>query len=722
MSFGWSAGDIAAALTVAYNLIQALDSVDGSASDYREAVSFLQQLKRTLEPLQTFTAWSAYPRYGADITEQVGFVKKPIEDFLAQVLKFEPSLGEKATRGHRRHVIRKLQWYLFMSKKVLSLRKKIESHMRVIDTLMQRLTMDMVWTTQQTLPDTLRTTFQETLRPELVAILREILPPLRSAEAVEDRNIQGNGTEILMTKISDNYEGIMLAMKDMQLQISNSTIMQQTVESSLRGRNSRARQRALLEVDSYCSLNENSGSTHLGLSALVNVDLLLPRVCVSRVLLDEPFSGLIEHGSAIASVDADITGSVQYLISGCNWEATTSIALRVLRAFIEDDFKSLPGSTWVDRGKYLVVSMANNRALNERNWSRAVVPGAKVAMSMIVRKRPGSFLRLGEERCPVSSCSGTWMRSETQSWTKCPVCEKEILNAVLESPQEVVIRDIKSRPNLKNRPNTGPLQGVPTPIAPRVENVEPEIDEDISVFKRIVQERDAKRIEREGTTTLPSCPRTTFVGGMDDWLTLPQCLYLDICPSCFASTIAPTEYGHFFVPAPRRSPKIEVLCDLGSNPWIRIAWKLTVKKRLPDLSLFCSLARITAMVQPCMGKYEDIRAWYSVVDPKTGAFIPNFNVCYSCVKIVGVLLQPTRGVFVQFNLIPMFRSRVCDLRIDSKRFFQYFDEALETMAERVDGGETFLPDTKDFAHLVTRLGRSKPFLKNQASSVGKAPR
>jgi hypothetical protein len=140
MSFGWSAGDIAAALTLVYNLIQALDSVDGAAGDYRETVSFLRDLKRTLEPLQTFTAWNKYPEYGQDIGEHVAHIKEPVEIFLTAVLKFEPSLGN-AKDGHHRHVLRKLQWYMIVSRKVLALRKKIESHMRVIDTLMQRLTL-----------------------------------------------------------------------------------------------------------------------------------------------------------------------------------------------------------------------------------------------------------------------------------------------------------------------------------------------------------------------------------------------------------------------------------------------------------------------------------------------------------------------------------------------------------------------------------------------------
>lgn len=141
MSFGWSAGDIAAAITLAYNLIQALDTCDGAASDYREAVSFLRDLMETLGPLQTFTACNANPIYGKDTKEQVGHIKEPVEKFLAAVLKYEPSLGAGAKEGHHRHILRKLQWYIFMSKKVLGLRRKIKSHMRIIDTLMQRLTL-----------------------------------------------------------------------------------------------------------------------------------------------------------------------------------------------------------------------------------------------------------------------------------------------------------------------------------------------------------------------------------------------------------------------------------------------------------------------------------------------------------------------------------------------------------------------------------------------------
>lgn len=140
MSFGWSAGDLAAAMTLIYNLIQALDNVDGAAGNYREAVSFLRDLKRTLEPLQTLTAWNQYLEYGRDIGEQVAQIRAPVEKFLAAVLKFEPSFGS-VKDGHHRHILRKLQWHILVSKRVLALRESIESHTRVIDILLQRLTL-----------------------------------------------------------------------------------------------------------------------------------------------------------------------------------------------------------------------------------------------------------------------------------------------------------------------------------------------------------------------------------------------------------------------------------------------------------------------------------------------------------------------------------------------------------------------------------------------------
>jgi len=139
MSFGWSASDIAAAVAVAYDIYEALDRCDGAANAYREAVSFLKELTRTLEPLKIFTTLRVCPTYGKEIMEEVDFIKAPLGRFLRSVLKYAPSLDPKARKRHHRHIVRELQWYVFISKEVLDLRDKIKLHMRVLGSLMNRL-------------------------------------------------------------------------------------------------------------------------------------------------------------------------------------------------------------------------------------------------------------------------------------------------------------------------------------------------------------------------------------------------------------------------------------------------------------------------------------------------------------------------------------------------------------------------------------------------------
>ena len=89
------------ALTLVYNIIEALDDSAGSPADYREAVAFLRTLKRTLEPLETLSAFSVYPLHGLDITEEVAYIKAPVEELLAKVVKYEPNFAAKPAKGRQ---------------------------------------------------------------------------------------------------------------------------------------------------------------------------------------------------------------------------------------------------------------------------------------------------------------------------------------------------------------------------------------------------------------------------------------------------------------------------------------------------------------------------------------------------------------------------------------------------------------------------------------------
>lgn len=166
--------------------------------------------------------------------------------------------------------------------------------------------------------------------------------------------------------------------------------------------------------------------------------------------------------------------------------------------------------------------------------------------------------------------------------------------------------------------------------------------------------------------------------------------------------MAPTEFHAHFVAAPAKPPHEEVLCDFGNQPWYRIAWLLTRKERRRDLTLMSSLANIAATTPPCMGKYEAVRKWYSIIDPDTSHPIRNFDVCLACVKSIEILLPSLKGVFVRTDRkYPPDLPRVCDMRFDSKRFIHYFD-ALETAADLASDSR-YPPDTTDLASLVKRL-------------------
>jgi len=139
MSFGWSVGDIATAISLIAKLAQALDDAEGAAAEYREAVVFLVHLKRTLEPLRTFTALGAYPAYGDEIKEYVECIQGPINKCLAVAGKFDKGLNGQSKQGRHRNVGAKLQWRFQASKKVEKLRKEIDGHMRGLDSLLNRL-------------------------------------------------------------------------------------------------------------------------------------------------------------------------------------------------------------------------------------------------------------------------------------------------------------------------------------------------------------------------------------------------------------------------------------------------------------------------------------------------------------------------------------------------------------------------------------------------------
>lgn len=141
MSLSRSAGDIAWAINIAIKIVRALDESSGAANEYREATAFLQSLIHTLQTLQAFEALSVYPAHQERIRDQVEKIKQPIECFLESVRKFELDFAGTESGACNRHIVSKLKWALIASRTILILKRDIESHIQVLDKVLQLLIM-----------------------------------------------------------------------------------------------------------------------------------------------------------------------------------------------------------------------------------------------------------------------------------------------------------------------------------------------------------------------------------------------------------------------------------------------------------------------------------------------------------------------------------------------------------------------------------------------------
>lgn len=467
MSFGWSAGDIATAVTLLYNIIEALDDVDGAAENYREAMGFLRDLKRTLEPLQTLTAWNAYPTYANEIAKQVQYIRGPVDEFLNTAVEYELSLGAKAKKGLYRHVGKKLQWYLLKENKVSALKNKIGDHMRILDTLICRLILDVVLLTQEKLPGQLRAACIEVLPSELVSHLRDNLVPLR-ADVLASEKSQKQHHHEMVDKFSEYYTGLSSDLQTLKEDLRNSTIVQQRIASCLSSASCRRNPGPRnppgfkhvgigVKVDSRQqswppdtnsdesdwqpngresqAWDQNNAVEQVGKNvgeeslrdvyylALLYVGHFLKNLFLALSRLIEPPRALMPVLLAKYNISfLDAIGSPPRILP---YEYFRNF--KVLQTFIQVEFKSLPGSTWVNRGLYRLLATQYNRPLAEDNWSRLVTPGTTITMAMLIRKTVDTVEDSTVYRCPEKRCKGTWPYPKEVTWVECPVCQKKVL-------------------------------------------------------------------------------------------------------------------------------------------------------------------------------------------------------------------------------------------------------------------------------------------------------
>ncbi|KAH6978624.1 hypothetical protein EDB82DRAFT_232202 [Fusarium venenatum] len=215
--------------------------------------------------------------------------------------------------------------------------------------------------------------------------------------------------------------------------------------------------------------------------------------------------------------------------------------------------------------------------------------------------------------------------------------------------------------------------------------------------------RHSEHQEATGVTTFPECRRKHPVAGLVDWLTLPRTDF-NICPDCYGSVFAKTQYRNPFQPMLRPTSQ-PISCDFGVGPWYRIAWLLTLKNELPDLRLFHDVANaITATKSlPCPGDRVTARNWQTLWNPYTRQPVYDFTVCPQCAKTIHALFPNLTGIFIPVDSRSEPTRGLCALRFKPKRkrFVMYFD-ALETTSDQARR-EQEEPDLNTLAQDIEKM-------------------
>lgn len=134
MSFGWSAGDIAAAIKIIIDVAQALDDASGAAADYRRISNFLNSLVATLKTLEALSDIPAAATIS--LSNKIKEIQEPVIDFLSEIEKYKAKLGLPSTGrlSSLRHMKTKLQYKYGPMKEAQKLQTQIGSQLQVLDT------------------------------------------------------------------------------------------------------------------------------------------------------------------------------------------------------------------------------------------------------------------------------------------------------------------------------------------------------------------------------------------------------------------------------------------------------------------------------------------------------------------------------------------------------------------------------------------------------------
>ena len=141
MSFGWSVGDIIAAIELVVTLAQALEEGANSSSQYCEVIRELYALEKALVDVKSLKL------EGEQYHRQVAFFgatlqcRQTIDDFMRKIEKYQPALRKGGSGSWAMDALRKIQWSLCSQKDVDIFRASLNAHSSAIGIMLQAIQM-----------------------------------------------------------------------------------------------------------------------------------------------------------------------------------------------------------------------------------------------------------------------------------------------------------------------------------------------------------------------------------------------------------------------------------------------------------------------------------------------------------------------------------------------------------------------------------------------------
>jgi hypothetical protein len=127
-SFGWSVGDIVAAISLVNNVIQCINGAHGAREHFQELVSELQGLSRALHEISELTGiLGQIPEIQA-LKFAACSCRETLQRFYEKIRPFEDSLGTTSTQSKLKSVPRMVRWELLVKKDVPELRTYLVAH------------------------------------------------------------------------------------------------------------------------------------------------------------------------------------------------------------------------------------------------------------------------------------------------------------------------------------------------------------------------------------------------------------------------------------------------------------------------------------------------------------------------------------------------------------------------------------------------------------------